>query len=129
MTLAGHAKILRSKKLYKIELHLEEHWRDSREVRCVCDSHANDWEFNPQPPWSCLFEDEILLNHSFKLTISWAMLAAIMVPRESLRRKKSGHIHKKRAFMLNKWTVWDVGNKLKRTAENRLLLIHCRLKA
>ena len=38
-------------------------------------------------------EDELLLNHSFKSTTDWPMLAAIMVPRESFRRKKSGYSH------------------------------------
>ena len=46
------------------------------------------WEFNPLPPWSCLCEDELLLNHSLRLAIAWPMLAAMMVPRESFRRKK-----------------------------------------
>ena len=42
------------------------------------------------------------------------MLAAIMVPRESFRHKKVAIVTKKRAMMLIKRTVWNVGNNNKR---------------
>ena len=29
-------------------------------------------------PWSCLCKDELLLNHSFRLSIAWLMLAAMI---------------------------------------------------
>ena len=38
------------------------------------------------------------------------MLAAMMVPRESFRRKNSGHSHQKRAMLLIERTAWNVGN-------------------
>ena len=41
------------------------------------------------------------------------MLAAMVVPRESFRRKKSSHRHQKKAMMLKK-TVWNVGNNEKK---------------
>ena len=79
----------------------------------MCDSHANDWEFNPLPLWSCLCKDELLLNHSFRLTIAWPMLAAMMVPRESLRRKVSAIVTKKEhSCSLNEQSgMWGIKKK------------------
>ena len=42
------------------------------------------------------------------------LMAAMMVPRESFRRKKVAIVSKKRAMMLMKRTVWNVGNNKKK---------------
>ena len=42
------------------------------------------------------------------------MLAAMMVSREGFKRKKSGYSHQKRAILLIKRSVWNVGNNKKR---------------
>ena len=95
----------------------------------MCDSHANDWECNPLPPWSCLCKDELSLKHSFRLTIACPMLAAMMVPRASFSRKKSGQSHQKRAMLLIQRTVWNVGNNRKKCSWEHdtvgLMLFRC----
>ena len=88
-------------------------------------SHANDWDFKPQHPWSCLCEDELLLNHSLRFTIAWPVLGAIMVPRESFRRKKWLE-SPKRAMLLIKISIWNVGNNKKK---GQLRTGHCRPNA
>ena len=71
-------------------------------------------------------KDELLLNHSFRLTIAWTMLAAMMVSRESFRRKKSGHSHqKKRAMLLIKRTVWNIGNIKKKGSWEQSAVASC----
>ena len=57
------------------------------------------------------------------------MLAAMMVPRESFRRKKSGYSHQKRAILLIKRSVWNVGNNKKKGSWEQatvgLMLFRC----
>ena len=57
------------------------------------------------------------------------MLAAMMVPRESFRRKKIGHSHQKRAMLLIERIVWNVGNNKKKGSWEQatvgLMLFRC----
>ena len=57
------------------------------------------------------------------------MLAAMMVPRESFRRKKVAIVTKKRAMLLMKRLVWNVGNNKKKGSWKQatvgLMLFRC----
>ena len=57
------------------------------------------------------------------------MLSAMMVPRESFRRKKSGLSHQKRAMLLVERIVWNAGNNKKKGSWEQatvgLMLFRC----